>query len=93
MTKQRITCRIKNDLEKLAFVIGMNLDPEVVPDVLAKYFGLPGHKTFSAPDTTFFNVRLSILHNLEWVLAEQIDHDYQFEQIHDQIQNLYAWLS
>ena len=32
-----------------SFVIGLCLTPLVVPDVLAKYFGLPGHKTSCSP--------------------------------------------
>ena len=34
---------------KLSFVIGMCFSPEVVPEVTAKYFGRPGHKTFFLP--------------------------------------------
>jgi len=34
-----------------SFVIGMCFSPEVVPDVLAKYIGLPGHKIFFLPST------------------------------------------
>ena len=39
-------------LGKLSAVSGMYLAPEVVPDVLQKYFGRPGHSTFLSPATT-----------------------------------------
>ena len=35
-----------------SLVKGMYLVPLVVPDVLAKYRGLPGHKTSGSPATT-----------------------------------------
>ncbi|MNL65541.1 hypothetical protein D3C87_1898830 [compost metagenome] len=33
--------------------IGIYLVPDVVPDVLAKYNGLPGHKISLSPDLIF----------------------------------------
>ena len=39
-------------LGKLSAVSGMYLAPEVVPDVLQKYFGKPGQRTSRSPATT-----------------------------------------
>jgi hypothetical protein len=33
-------------------VIGIYFTPEVVPEVFAKYSGLPGHVMFFSPSTT-----------------------------------------
>ena len=35
-----------------SLVIGMNFVPDVVPEVLAKYSGLPGHVISSFPSLT-----------------------------------------
>ena len=39
---------------KDSFVMGINLTPLVVPDVFAKYLGLPGHSMFSLPSWMSF---------------------------------------
>ena len=39
-------------LGRLSEVRGMYLAPEVVPEVLQKYFGNPGHNTSRSPATT-----------------------------------------